>query len=69
MPAKAFTQRSLKLVLSISARPNNRRALRATIAKSYSRAFQISVAYSRMVRSEENQPIRAVFNTAERHHA
>jgi len=35
----------------------------------YSSAFQISVAYSRMVRSDENQPIRAVFSTAERHHS
>lgn len=30
---------------------------------------QISLAYSRMARSEENQPMRAVFSTAERHHS
>ncbi len=57
------------LALSISVRPNNRRAGLAIIAKSYSNAFQISVAYSRMVRSDENQPIRELLNTAERHHS
>jgi len=46
-----------------------RRASISTRLKTYSSAFQISVAYSRMVRSDENQPIRAVFNTAERHHS
>ena len=30
---------------------------------------QISVAYSRIVRSEENHPMRAVFSTLDRHHA
>ncbi|MGF6128786.1 hypothetical protein QF019_004010 [Pseudomonas frederiksbergensis] len=73
MPAKAFAQTPLKhpvkLALSISIRPNVRWALLAIIAKSYSKAFQISVAYSRIVRSDENQPIREVFNTAERHQA
>ena len=59
----------IKLVPSISIKPDNRRAWLAIFVKSYSSAFQISVAYSRMVRSEENQPIREVFNTAERHHA
>ncbi len=34
-----------------------------------SSARQISFAYSRMVRSEENQPMRAVLSTAERHHS
>ncbi|MNK83859.1 hypothetical protein D3C87_1036910 [compost metagenome] len=46
-----------------------RRASISTCLKTYSSAFQISVAYSRMVRSDENQPIRAVLNTAERHHS
>jgi len=73
LPAKAFSQTPLKhpakLTLSISIRPNRRWALLAIIAKSYSNAFQISVAYSRIVRSDENQPMRAVFNTAERHQA
>ena len=31
--------------------------------------FQMSSAYSRIARSEENQPIRAVFSTLARHHA
>ena len=31
--------------------------------------FQISCAYSRIVRSEENQPTRAVLRIAERRHA
>ena len=31
--------------------------------------FQMSAAYSRMARSEENQPTRAVFSTLERHQA
>ena len=31
--------------------------------------FQMSSAYSRIVRSEENQPIRAVFSTLARHQA
>ena len=59
----------IKVVLSISIKPNHRRACFAITVRNYSSAFQISVAYSRMVRSEENQPIREVFNTAERHHA
>ena len=46
-----------------------RRASISSRSKTYSNAFQISVAYSRMVRSDENQPIRALLNTAERHHS
>ncbi|MDT4889282.1 hypothetical protein FQZ97_1259670 [compost metagenome] len=37
-------------------------------AQGFTGACQISAAYSRMVRSEENQPMRAVLSTAERHH-
>ena len=33
------------------------------------RRRQMSSAYSRMARSEENQPMRAVFSRLERHHA
>ena len=45
------------------------RAYPAFYALLQSSAFQISLAYSRMVLSEENQPMRAVFSTAERHHS
>ena len=72
-PVSPFLATPAKLTLSISIRPNRRWALRTFVVKnyikSYPRAFQISVAYSRIVRSDENQPIRAVLSTAERHHS
>ncbi len=37
-------------------------------SRPYSSACQISCAYSRMVRSDENHPMRAVLSTAMRHH-
>ncbi len=66
------TPRETKSPPSISTRPNKRWALCTLLGfsrKPQSKAFQISVAYSRMVRSEENQPMRAVLSTAERHHS
>jgi hypothetical protein len=44
-------------------------SFRSSACSPQSSAFQISPAYSRMVRSEENQPMRAVLRTAERHHS
>ena len=62
------TIRSIALPSSVAAMLARRMGARNPY-KVRGSTFQMSEAYSRIARSEENQPTRAVFSTLERHQA